>query len=304
MKRLLLLGTLTALPTGAQAALTAGLLAYYNFDETGSAGLENQANPGTFDATFSGSTGTGANLSGAGFTGNAAFNGGDGTSNRPVLSSSLGGVLNLVDVRGNYINTGISSADVGNAFTISLWFALTPGATNNSNRYHLVESGNNYVVSLGTNSVGGTITAPSPTYNYLAYVNESNAAGITAGSITTGDWHHAAMVYASGTLTLYMDGNLVGSHSNGTATNAFTNLLFGRERNSPDPSGDRDWDGMIDELAIWNRALTASEINNANTGFEADSLYQRGQVGLAIPESSVALLGALGLLSLIRRRAR
>jgi hypothetical protein len=301
MKLLLSLSALAVLSTGANAALTTNLISYYNFDATGTAGLENKANPGTYNATFNGTNGTGTDLSGSGFNGNAAFNGGDGTSNRPVLSSTLGGVLNLVDGRNNYISTGISSADVGNSFTISVWFALTPGAANNSNRYQLLESGNNFNVSLGTNAVTTTI-GPGASYNYLGYVNGSTAAAVTANSITTGSWHHAAMVYSSGSLTLYLDGSAVGTHTNGTATNAFTNLVFGRQRTTD--AGDREWDGMIDELAIWNRALTASEINNATTGPEADSLYKRGLAGLAVPEPSIVLLGGLGLLTLLRRRVR
>lgn len=302
MKRILLL-TSAALPFPAMGALTTNLVAHYDFNETGSAGLVNRANPGTFDAVFNGSTGSGANVSGSGFTGNTAFNGGDGLSNRNVLSSSLGGVLNLVDSRGNFINTGISSATTGSEFTISLWFALTPGAANNSNRYQLLESANNYNVSLGTNTVTGTITAPSASYNYLAYVNQSSTT-VTATAVSTGAWHHAAMTYVNGTVTLYLDGTSSGSLTNGTSNLPFTDLLFGRERNSPDPSGDRDWDGMIDELAVWNRALTAAEINNANTGAGADSLYQRGLAGLAVPEPSAALLGGLGMLALLRRRSR
>jgi hypothetical protein len=59
---------------------------------------------------------------------------------------------------------------------------------------------------------------------------------------------------------------------------------------------------MIDELAIWDRALTANEINNANTGANADSLYQLGIAGRPVPEPSSALLGGVGLLFLLRRR--
>jgi hypothetical protein len=304
MKLLIPIGLFSIVVPLAEGALTTNLIAYYNFDETGSAGLENQADPGTFDATFSGSTGTGANVSGPGFTGNATFNGGDGLSNRPVLSSSLGGVLNLVDARQNFISTTISSATVGDEFTISLWFALTPGATNTSNRYHLLESGNNFTVSLGTNALSGTITAPSASYNFLGYVNGVTNASITANSVSTGSWHHAAMVYSFGSLTLYIDGSAIGTHTNGSATASFTNLLFGRERNSPDPTGDRDWDGMIEELAIWDRALTASEINNGVGGVDATSLYQRGLSGIAIPEPAAGLLGGFGLLALMRRRVR
>jgi hypothetical protein len=287
----------------AQAALTSNLVSYYNFDQSGSGGLANQVNPGTFDAVFNGSTGTGSNLSGSGFTGNASFNGGDGLSNRPVLSSTLGGVLNLVDSRGNFISTGISSATVGENFSISLWFALTPGATNNSNRYHLLESSNNYNVSFGTNSVAGTITAPSANYNYLTYINQSTGT-VSANSVATSSWHHAALVYSATTVTVYVDGTSRGNLTFGTGGATFSDLLFGRERNNPDGAGDRDWDGMIDELAIWDRALTASEINNANTGTNANSLYQRGLAGLPIPEPAATLLGALSTLLLLRRRNR
>lgn len=303
MKRIPFLASALALTVPAMGALTNNLVAYYDFNETGNAGLVNRANPGTFDAVFNGTTGSGENTSGSGFAGNTAFNGGDGLSSRTVLSSSLGGVLNLVDTRGNFISTGVSSATTGSAFTISLWFALTPGAANNSNRYHLLESANNYNVSLGTNTVTGTITAPSASYSYLAYVNQSTAT-VNATGVSTSTWHHAVLTYVSGTVTLYIDGANIGSLANGASNLPFTDLLFGRERNNPDPSGDRDWDGMIDELAIWNRALDPSEINNANTGSSADSLYQRGLAGLAVPEPSAVLLGGLGMLALLRRRSR
>lgn len=304
MKHSILITLLAIGSTMCQAALTSNLVSYYNFDQTGSSGLVNQITPGTYNATFNGTTGTGADFSGSGFTGNAAFNGGDGLSNRPVLSSTLGGVLNMVDARGNFINTGMSSATVGDNFTISMWFALTPGATNASNRYHLLEASNNYNVSFGSNTITGTITAPSASYNYLTYINQSTAT-VTASAVATGSWHHAALIYATNTVTVYVDGTSRGSLTFGTAAPTFSDLLFGRERNSPDPTGDRDWDGMIDELAIWNRALTASEIKNANTGSAADSLYQRGLAGLTvIPEPSTCLIGSIAALFLLQRRNR
>lgn len=260
MKHLATLALITAAGVlTSQAALTDDLIAYYNFDISGAAGLTNIANPGTFHATFNGAGGGGLNASGTGFTGNAVFDGGDGLSNRPVLSPDLGGVLNLVDARGNFISTGISSVHVGNEFTISLWFALTPGAANNSDRYHVLESGDNFNISLGTNVVT-TTTGPRSSYNYLGYINGTNNAQITAVGVSTGSWHHAAMVCTSGSQTLYIDGGLVGTFANGTGTNAFTNLLFGRERNNPDGPGDRDWDGMLEEVAVWNRSLTPAEV--------------------------------------------
>lgn len=300
MKRNLLvfLGSVLAVAPSAQAAVIDNLIAYYNFDTPGN-GLVNQVNPGTYNATLVNSAGTAEFPSGAGFGGNSAFNGGDGLSNRPVLSSTLGGVLNLVDGRNNYITTGVGSAATGTEFTISLWFALTPGANNTSNRYHLLEASNNYNVSFGTD-VASAPTGPLSSYSYLGYVNQ-NTTPATQASLTTGAWHHATMVYATGDLTLYVDGALVGTTTTTTDAISFADLWFGRARNGA--SGDRDWDGMIDELAIWNRALGANEILSQANGGNADSLYQRGVNGVAIvPEPSVVLLGGLGALALLRRR--
>ena len=58
------------------------------------------------------------------------------------------------------------------------------------------------------------------------------------------------------------------------------------------PASGFSWDGLLDEIAIYNRALTPVEIQN--------------HIALAnIPEpTSSALLGLLGIASLLRRKRR
>lgn len=301
---ILTLALASSLVSVSHAALTANLLAYYDFEETGSAGLSNKAPGATgFNATRGplGDWNSSSNPSGPGFTGKSDFNGGDGLSDRSDLL--VGNALNLVDARNEFITVPLGTAQLGNTFTISAWHALTPGGYqqpaapyNNSNRYHVFEASNNFDVSWGTNAPTAPTTGAYTTYTYVGYVGEAPAGGFGPAGVSTAAWHHVAHVFSSDgtntTLSIYFDGSFVDSRTTLTSNVNFASLLFGRERNSPDPTGDRDWDGMLDEIALWDRALTAGEVAQ---------LHSLGLAGSPIPEpGSVALCG-LTLLALFRR---
>jgi len=56
------------------------------------------------------------------------------------------------------------------------------------------------------------------------------------------------------------------------------------------------FDGMIDDVGMWDRVLTQAEVSQ---------IYNAGQSGIslgAIPEPASALLGFLGLAMMFRRR--
>jgi len=233
---------------------------------------------------------TSANPSGPGFSGNAAFNGGDGLSDRSVLLA--GNALNLVDARGDAVVVPLGATQLGGDFTISVWHSLTPGASNNSDRYFVFEAQENFDVSWGTPSQT-TTTGPRTSYNYKAYVGDLSTVNMET-ILFTGTWNHTAHVFStSGGVTkldLYVNGGFIASHTAPATNMDFTSINFGRERSNPDPTGDRDWDGMIDELAIWNRALSTSEINEV---FLLGATNQ--PISSVIPEPgtlSLLLLGA------------
>lgn len=293
MKTLHVIIALSALSTASQAALTANLIAYYDFAETGTAGLANKAPGATgFHGAWSNS-GAFTGGSGPGFTGDAEFVTGDGLSNRSPLL--VGNALNVVDTTQEYMIAPIGSTNLGTTFTISAWTYLAPGASNSSPRYHAFESGDQFIYDVSW----GTSATYSTDGNYLGYVETTASAPITGLAEET--WQHVVMVYnvptaGDKTVSIYMNGStttpVVATDTSGTF--AFTSLHIGSERSF---SGtDRDWDGMIDEFAIWNRALTTDEISE---------VYQLGLAGMAVPEpSSFALLGTFGLLALLRRRVR
>ncbi|MGA0845685.1 MAG: hypothetical protein ACO3RV_04025, partial [Luteolibacter sp.] len=136
------------LATAAHAALTTDLVIYYDFEQNSATGLANKAPGATdFNATWAGGTRI---LSQTGFTGDASFTANDGASNRGTML--VGNALNIVDLENAYLTTSIGSADLGNTFSISIWTYLAPGASNGSDRFHALESKNNYDVSWGTTS--------------------------------------------------------------------------------------------------------------------------------------------------------
>ena len=267
-----------------RASLIDGLLAYYDFEETGTAGLANKAPGATqYDAALS--TGT-FGLSGPGFAGNAAFNPGDGLSDRSVLLA--GNALNVADFSNQHVVVPIGSSMLGGNFTISVWHNLTPGAGNTSARFFVFEPSAGFDVSWGTGAAVGAGDS------YLSYVGQ--VAGQSA-TLDRNQWHLATHVFAvNGTdteLSTYVNGNLLGTRTAATSLLDFPSLFFGDARAGTSP--DRDWDGMLDEVAIWNRALDANEVSALH------NLGLAGQPLTSVPEPSTVSLLMAGLALAFRR---
>ena len=262
--------TATVLLTGsAQAALTDGLVAYYDFESD----LTNQAGSGDL-SVVAGNDGI------AGWSG-GVVNASDGTSNRSTLL--VGNAGNYIDVENDRTRAPFGTDELGNSFTISAWYYLAPNDSNGSSRYFVFESLNNFDVSYGISS-GDT---------YASYVGQII---VDSTDTSRNAWHHVLHVFDSDatntTLSVYIDGTFEGSGSAPTSTVDFDAINLGYYRSD---SGDRDWDGLIDEVAIWDRALTTQEVLDVRAA---------GLAGSAIPEpGSLALLGLGGLLIARRRRS-
>ena len=117
-------------------------------------------------------------------------------------------------------------------------------------------------------------------------------------NVNDGQWHHfvGTSDVATNTRTLYIDGVQMASQTLGQPINSDTNLPLMVGENPQ--ANNREWNGEIDDVAIWNRALSEAEVNE---------IYNAGRAGTslgAIPEPTVGLLGLLsvGFLALRRRR--
>ena len=83
--------------------------------------------------------------------------------------------------------------------------------------------------------------------------------GINGGFIADGHWHHIAFTISPTGGQLFVDGNLINSLGwTGTAgaTTSAEPLQIGRYSTYPNT-----FQGEIDEVTLWNRALVSSEVN-------------------------------------------
>ena len=261
-------------------AAQAGLLAYWNMDAgTGTTVADSSGN--THTATLMG-TASGAGWI-AGHTGAAGDNAVNFTGNG---SSSVG----------EYVDCGTaSSLSPGTGdFTISLWFKA---ASYDDWRYLLCYNGEDYsgtnMLFLTTKSTDG-IQADAQLYTYGNGWNWVGGTGTSYFNDST--WYHIGLVRSSGTVTAYVNGVQEGN----TAT--YTNTV-GINQGLKLGAFSSTWNsltGSLDDVAIWNQALTPTQIGQLAAGTLSPSSF-------AIPEPGTVVLlmsALLGLLAYAWRKRR
>jgi hypothetical protein len=94
--------------------------------------------------------------------------------------------------------------------------------------------------------------------NVMAFTGGNAGDTADAGpAVDDGEWHHVAAIAIAGENTrLYIDGALAAESTPSTLGNNDMNVMIGE---NPD-ARNREWEGFIDDVAIWGRALTDEEI--------------------------------------------
>lgn len=198
-------------------------------------------------------------------SGNAADSIGSNTGANTGVTYTTGKINNgaVFDSATDLLDCGTnSSLNLTSSYTIAGWLKPSSLPTSGNQAVWVArESGGGYYASLYNN--GGT--------QYLRLVNQNGANNsITdiAYSLSTSVFTHVAWVYddTADTMTLYINGASQGTgtskiYSPGSVT---TNFYIGTYLSSVLP-----YSGMIDELGIWSRALSSTEVSylyNSGTG--------------------------------------
>jgi len=122
----------------------------------------------------------------------------------------------------------------------------------------------------------------------LRYVNNTiqfrwNGSGqISANNISTNRWYHVALTHNGSTYRLYIDGILRTSTTGSAPTSNTMNFLLGAmDRLNSTPTN--FFDGWMDELRIWNVALSIDQIHEMmNQEIEDNGLVRGSTLGLDI----------------------
>jgi len=165
-----------------------------------------------------------------------------------TADGKFGGGL-LLDGSGDFISCGsstLTNLPIGNSnYTISVW--VKSAALNTGGYIGWGEYGsNNRVNAFRTNNDGiqnywwgNDLIHSSPALNLL------------------NQWHHAVVNYNGTTRTIYFDGALLKTDTPGATLNSTaSNFAIGRTA----PMYVEFFNGTLDDLSIWNRALTLNEI--------------------------------------------
>ena len=240
----------------ARADITTGLVGYWNL-------ADGPSSSNVFDLSGNGNTGSLSNFTDATFN-NMWTNNTDPTNGWPFAV-----VFNETGIGTNtYINvpdsTSPDSPSVNKAWTISAWVNL--GTASEPANAGIVTkgtfSGNNYAYSL---------YVQSGQYFAAQFRNVGNTGGFTASNSTPavpGTWYHVVTTLqepktGNSEQLMYVNGVLV----YGTNSNTFTTV----ETNTSPVTigsfgpGTIPFSGIIDEVRIYNRQLTQSDITERTT---------------------------------------
>jgi hypothetical protein len=160
----------------------------------------------------------------------------------------------------DYVTMGApSSLDITGDMTLSIWvntnqntqYTALFSKRNGSGRqfyFYLRNDSGNKNLSLQTEPPGGSLSSMNTSGN----------------PVTLNTWHHVAAVINSGTTngtTIYVDGTAVGTGTMTLASNSTAPFIIGSSTGTGN-----FFDGKLDEAAIFNSALSASQITNIYRG--------------------------------------
>jgi len=160
------------------------------------------------------------------------------------------GALDFAYADNDYVNCGNDSIfNIADEITVSVWI-------------NVHEFNQRFQVVISKESASWMLSRNSTTDNlrwYCIGITGDDGTGYVTGTVPVndGEWHHIVGVYDGSTISLYTDGVLDASQpASGTInTNDHPVWISGRATRT-----DRWWNGLIDDVRVYNRGLSAEEV--------------------------------------------
>ncbi|MDD1064161.1 LamG domain-containing protein [Streptomyces cocklensis] len=191
---------------------------------------------------------------------------------------SLPGGLASDGTPADYASTSGAVVDTSGSFTVSAWVNLADASTARA----AVSQNGSYIGGFSLGLYDGKWTFKTSTQDAPGYMWQSAA---STQPVVTGTWTHLTGVYnqAAHTETVYVNGVPSAAVAVPVAPMATGALQFGRIL-WKGPYADA-WQGSVDDVHLWNRALTASEAAGlaadtaVTTGVPAKAVFSMDQSG-------------------------
>ena len=141
----------------------------------------------------------------------------------------------------------ISELNAPSAWSFACWFRYSGTPSASSHAFASAGSGtsNRFYIELTSTS-------------NIRFGNDSAFDDISISTVNNTTWYHLAVVHDGGSAEVYLDGN-----SQGTATVVSPNTAWGTSfRIGQYFSGGFPWSGYLDEVAIFDSAITSTDVTN------------------------------------------
>jgi hypothetical protein len=203
-------------------------------------------------------------------------NGNDGVLNPigPIWTTGkVGDALSFDGMDDSVIVSDDESLDIQNQLSIETWIKTTE----KDKLQNIVAK---FTYSTGTDNSGYKLNVHGGLGNtaQIAIGNNDYDYVVGTSDIADGQFHHVVGTYSNGILKIYVDGVLEGT-TTGAASSIRTNnrpLSIGSREYGNIYDTNRFFKGTIDEVRIYSRALTGTEVQEHNVGIFKDETALEG----------------------------
>jgi hypothetical protein len=161
-----------------------------------------------------------------------------------------------------YLQASNLTPFISNSYSYSIWFNTdtirpnTGGLTWPTQSIFCVgvnnySTGNSLHLHLLTSNLGFSHWTPT-----TSWVGQNSS----PVQISKNQWYHAVVTYDNSISKLYLNGQFLGQVSIPLSYTQAVKFVVGGDSETPDGSIRAGFDGKLDDLGFWNRALSASEI--------------------------------------------
>ena len=256
--------------------LWAGSQLCFGSDVTQYWSLEDASGSTATNSVAGGNDGTLVNFAGTGWT-----------NDTPSTLAYSTGSLDFNTASNQHVNgghIGVSSTGLNKGASVSVW--LKPKSLTADMRLwgQLNRNGSNGhplgAISLGNNAYGWALQGFYPPGNTWVPIMPFNTYAIDV-------WQHFCFVWTEDQLVTYHNGNPVGGmdHTFEFDLDAGTAMQFGIGAKYLNSYG-QSYDGMMDDLAVWDENLTAAQVHQLASGVSPLSIADRADV--AAPPAPLA----------------
>jgi hypothetical protein len=224
-----------------------------------------------------------------------------GNNTNSLQAASLGARSTNWALQFDGVDDYVRVEDIGNfdftsTLTLEAW--VKPNSVAGTGSFKGIISGRQ---SSNPNSTGGWIVNTnkdnSSKWALSICTPFCNAAISPTGSLIVGEWAHIAATYDGSTIKIYQDGTLIGSTAQTGDVSYSTYLFIGAWGSA--------FNGIIDEVRVWNIARTQDEIQSTmngsligdETGLVGYWTFDEGSGQITIDGTGLGQYGQLGELS-------